>query len=131
MKKIIVILLLSCMRFDALAQQIGNQVFENTPVLHGDTIAFPITLVNAYPFISVTVNGIKGKFMFDTGLKSAIEINDNVVNLPGKKKVGRGNVGSGQSFTTNMNDTIAEVKFPNGLTYPYLMRNPRTFVILF
>ena len=121
MKKVVLIFLFYCVQFDALAQQSGNQVFENIPVLHGDTIAFPITLVDAFPFISVTVNGIKGKFMFDTGLASAIEINDNVVKLPGKKKAGTGNVGSGQSFTTNLNDTVAEVKFQNGLTYRNLL----------
>lgn len=121
MKKTIVILLLCCMGFDAFAQQTENRIFENIPVLHGDTIAFPITLVDAFPFISVTVNDIKGKFMFDTGLKSAIEINDNAVKLPGKKKAGTGNVGSGQSFITNTNDTITEVKFPNGLTYRNLL----------
>ena len=121
MKKVILIILFYCAQFNALAQQSKNQVFENIPVLHGDTIAFPITLVDAFPFISVTVNGIKGKFMFDTGLASAIEINDNVVKLPGKKKAGTGKVGSGQSFTTNLNDTVAEVKFQNGLTYRNLL----------
>jgi hypothetical protein len=53
---------------------------------------------------------VKGKFMFDTGLNSAIEINDNAINLPGKKAVNKGQVGSGQSFMKSVNDTITEVK---------------------
>lgn len=121
MKKIIFILLLCNLHVCAIAQQSSNQIFENIPILHGDTIVFPITLVDAFPFVSVEVNGIKGKFMFDTGLQAAIEINDNMVDLPAKKKKGIGNVGSGQTFTENINDTIAEVKFKNGLTYHNLL----------
>ncbi|UPK69459.1 hypothetical protein [Chitinophaga filiformis] len=121
MKKIIAILLLYCIASDAVAQQDKNQIFEHIAILQGDTISFPITLVDAFPFISVTVNGIKGKFMFDTGLKSAIEINDNAVKLPASKKTGTGNVGSGQSFIMNTNDTITEVRFPNDLTYRNLL----------
>ncbi|MDW8850655.1 hypothetical protein SD960_11165 [Flavobacterium sp. MMLR14_040] len=121
MKKIIFVLLLCCLHFYAAAQQSSNQVFENIPILHGDTIVFPITLVDAFPFVSVEVNGVKGKFMFDTGLNGSIKINDNAVNLPNKKKKGTGIVGSGQTFTDNINDTIVEVKFKNGLTYHNLL----------
>jgi hypothetical protein len=121
MKKIILILLLCNLPVGVIAQQSSNQIFENIPILHGDTIAFPITLVDAFPFVSVEVNGIKGKFMFDTGLKAAMQINDNIVELPGKKKKDTGNVGSGQTFIQNSNDTIAEVKFKNGLTYRNLL----------
>lgn len=51
-----------------------------------DIVVFPITLINAFPFISGEVNGIKGKFMFDTGNQNALDINDNMVELPGKKQ---------------------------------------------
>ena len=59
--------------------------------------------------------------MFDTGLNSGIEINDNAISLPGKKTITKGQVGSGQSFMKSINDTIAEVKFNNGLTYRDLL----------
>lgn len=121
MKNSILLFLLSTSILHAVAQQPVEQVFRNTAELHGDSIAFPLTLVNAYPFVSAEVNGIKGKFMFDTGLNSGIEINDNAINLPGKKAVNKGQVGSGQSFMKNVNDTIAEVKFKNGLTYRNLL----------
>ncbi|MDP9076756.1 MAG: retropepsin-like domain-containing protein [Bacteroidota bacterium] len=121
MRKTILLLLLSISVLQAAAQQRAEQMFENTAELHGDSIVFSLTLVNAYPFVSVEVNGVKGKFMFDTGLNSAIEINDNAISLPDKKAVKKGQVGSGQSFMKSVNDTIAEVKFKNGLTYRNLL----------
>jgi hypothetical protein len=121
MKKTLFIVLLSAIQLYALAQEPVGQVFENTAVLHGDSVIFPLTLVDAFPFVSVEVNGVKGKFMFDTGLQAAIDINDNAVNLPGKKPLKKGQVGSGQSFMQNVNDTITEVKFTNGLTFHNLL----------
>ncbi|WP_133177626.1 hypothetical protein [Chitinophaga parva] len=114
------LLLLSVMALGTSAQQPAGQVYQDTARLHGDSIVFPLTLVNAYPFVSVEVNGVQGKFMFDTGLNSDLEINDNAVDLPGKKAVKTGQVGSGQSFMLNINDTIAQVRFKNGLTYQHL-----------
>lgn len=121
MKKPILLLLLSIAILHAVAQRPAEQIFQHTAQLHGDSIVFPLTLVNAYPFVSVEVNGVKGKFMFDTGLNSGIDINDNAINLPGKKALNKQQVGSGQSFIKNINDTIAEVKFKNGLTYRNLL----------
>ncbi|WP_421943302.1 hypothetical protein [Pedobacter sp.] len=97
--------------------QVKAQVFEKTAVLHGDSIVFPITLINAFPFISATVNGIPGKFMFDTGNRAAIDINDNYIKLANKKNRGDGIVASGQAFKKNINDTLQEVKFTNGITF--------------
>lgn len=93
------------------------QVLLKTPKLQGDIVTFPIVLVNGYPFILGTINGVTGKFMFDTGLGASIMLNENYVQLPNKKSAGGGVTGSGQTFTTNMNDTIREIKFTNGITY--------------
>jgi hypothetical protein len=68
------------------AKPLKAQVFERVPELHGDIVIFPITLINVYPFISGSVNGIEGKFMFDTGFGTAIIINDNFVKLTDKKR---------------------------------------------
>ncbi|WP_264538147.1 retroviral-like aspartic protease family protein [Flavobacterium sp. N1736] len=100
--------------------QVKAQVFEKTPELHGDIVVFPITLVNAFPFISGTVNGVEGKFMFDTGSAATIALNDNFIKLPNKKIKGNGVVASGQTFNTSINDTIREIKFTNGITYQNL-----------
>jgi hypothetical protein len=121
MKKTILLFLLVIAILRAAAQNPSKQELQHGPELQGDSVIFPLTLVDAFPFISVEVNGVKGKFMFDTGNKCFIEINDNIVNLPGKRAVKKGQVGSGQSFISNINDTIAEVKFKNGLTYHNLL----------
>ncbi|PWV56835.1 hypothetical protein C7475_1011353 [Chitinophaga sp. S165] len=112
--------LLCSIQLGALGQLSTEQVYEHIPIFHGDSIVFPITMVNAYPFVSVEVNGIKGKLMFDNGTEAALNLNDNLVNLKTKKK-GKGNFGSGQSFDENISDTIAELKFTNGLTYRNLL----------
>ena len=100
--------------------QVKAQIFEKTAELHGDSVVFPITIINAFPFISGSVNGVNGKFMFDTGNAASVDINDNYVILPKKKHKGDGVVASGQSFKKNVNDTISEVKFKNGLSYQNL-----------
>ncbi|AZA85501.1 hypothetical protein EG349_01190 [Chryseobacterium shandongense] len=99
---------------------LNSQVYEKSIVLHGDTITFPITLINGYPFVSATVNGTAGKFMFDTGFGTSVMLNDDFIQLPLKKPKGNGVVGSGQSFRTNMNDNISEITFSNGISYKKL-----------
>lgn len=121
MKRIFITILLWSTQLCVAGQQSAGQIYQQIPVLHGDSIVFPLTMINAFPFISVEVNGIKGKLMFDTGTESALRINENVVNLAGRKKERKGYFGSGQSFDINTNDTIAEVKFINGITYRNLL----------
>ena len=94
-----------------------SQVIEKVVELRSDTIVFPITLISVYPFISGTVNGVTGKFMFDTGYETSIALNDNYLDLPNKKVKGSSVTGSGQSFKTHINDNVGEIKFPNGLVY--------------
>ncbi len=120
--KNILIALLCFICFSSSAQQPVEKVFEHDPLLHGDSVVFPITLVNAFPFISGEVNGVKGKFMFDTGDQFAIEVNENLVKLPNKRNIGSGVVGSGQTYNVSINDTIKEVKFANGFIYHDLLK---------
>src|SRR5690606_15542617 len=58
--------------------------------LTGDSISFPLTIVDYYPFISGEVNGVKGKFMFDTGHQGALSINSTIFSLNSQKEVGEG-----------------------------------------
>ncbi|QEE50248.1 hypothetical protein FUA48_11865 [Flavobacterium alkalisoli] len=88
--------------------------------LAADSISFPLTLVNAFPFISGEVNGVKGKFMFDTGKQEALEINNNMVPLSSQRESGNGFVASGQKFKVYTNDTIKEVRLVNGLHFQNL-----------
>ncbi|UTN03535.1 hypothetical protein L0669_19635 [Flavobacterium bizetiae] len=117
MKKIIYLLLICGSSLTIMAQKITEKNFVPTE----DIVVFPITLINAFPFISGEVNGVKGKFMFDTGNQNALDINDNLVQLTQKKEKGSGQVGSGQKFKANINDTIAEVKLADGSVYKNLV----------
>lgn len=85
--------------------------------LQGDTCSLHFTVFQYFPMIDATVNGIKGKMMFDTGNENALSLNDHLVKQTGGKKVGRGFTGSGQSFDVNMYDTIQEVKIGDRLKY--------------
>ena len=110
-------LLLSGLSICLLAAPLKAQVYEKTPELRGDIVVLPLTLINNYPFISGAVNGVDGKFMFDTGFGAAISLNDNLISLPHKKNKRDGVTGSGQVFRNSINDTVCEVRFANGPTY--------------
>lgn len=102
------------------AQEQEKSAIQNEFRLTGDSISFPLTMVNAFPFISGEVNGIKGKFMFDTGKQGALEINNNMVPLSSQKQSGDGFVASGQQFKVYTNDNIGEVLLINGLHFQNL-----------
>lgn len=104
------------------AQNIEKATIQNEFKLTRDSISFPLTLVNAFPFISGEVNGVKGKFMFDTGKEGALEINSNMVPLSSEKDAVDGFVASGQKFKVYTNDTIEEVRLINGLHFQNLKK---------
>ena len=80
------------------AQNIEKSAIQNEFRLTEDSISFPLTIVNAFPFISGEVNGVKGKFMFDTGHRGALAVNNNLVPFPFQLVDGDGFVASGQIF---------------------------------
>src|SRR5690606_4712843 len=104
------------------AQNFEDATIQNQFQLTGDSISFPLTMVNAFPFISGEVNGVKGKFMFDTGKHGALEINNNLVPLSSQKELGDGFVASGQKFKVYTNDTIEEVRLVNYLQFENLQQ---------
>lgn len=101
-------------------QNAEKSSIQNQFQLEDDIVSFPLTIVNAFPFISGEINGIKGKFMFDTGNRNAFEINQNIIPLIDQKEKGRGQVGSGQKFQTYTNDNIGDVQLINGLHFKNL-----------
>jgi hypothetical protein len=107
-----------------LAQNIDGSKIQDTFELTGDSISFPITIVNTFPFITGEVNGIKGKLMFDTGNQNALDINNNIVPLASQTEKGNGQVGSGQKFTKYTNYNIEDVKLVNGLRFQNLKEIP-------
>lgn len=106
------------------AQNVEESIIQNEFRLTGDSVTFPLTIVNAFPFISGEVNGVKGKFMFDTGHKGALDINSNMVPLSSPKADGSGFVASGQTFEKYTNDSIKEVRLVNGLHFQNLKQIP-------
>src|SRR5690606_7837976 len=104
------------------AQEQEESAIQNEFRLIGDSISFPLTIVNAFPFISGEVNGVKGKFMFDTGHKGALAINNNLVSLSSEIETGNGFVASGQEFEIYTNDNVEEVLLVNGLYFEDLKK---------
>jgi hypothetical protein len=79
--------------------------------LTGNEVTVLLVLVDGYPFIKGEVNGVKGKFMFDTGADAALSLNDYYIPLKGGTNIGGNKVASGQTFPSQLNKTIASVKF--------------------
>jgi hypothetical protein len=79
--------------------------------LTGDEVTLPLVLVKGYPFIEGEVNGVKGKFMFDIGAPAALTLNGHRIPLKGGTRIAGDKVGSGQTFASQMNKTIASVEF--------------------
>jgi len=104
------------------SQAMAQNIYRNYALLHGDIQEFPLTLINAYPFLDASVNGVRGKFMFDTGNLNALTLNSHAVPLKAGKLLGTGNVGSGQTFSTFIQDTVNEVRLGGGLIYQNLLQ---------
>lgn len=78
--------------------------------LHGDEVSFPLVVAKGIPFIEATVNGVAGKLMLDTGAKRALSLNSNRIPMADGQASGSGFFGSGQRYTIQVHDRIAEVE---------------------
>lgn len=85
--------------------------------LSGDTRSFTLTVIDAFPFIDVTINGIRGKLMFDTGCREATILNSNALPLTYRKLAGSGSTASGQQLSRSVSDTVAEIRVDSQLVY--------------
>lgn len=85
--------------------------------LSGDTRSFTLTIIDAFPFINVTINGIRGKLMFDTGCREATILNSNALPLTYRKLAGSGSTASGQQLSRSVSDTVAEIRVDSQLVY--------------
>ncbi|RZJ73044.1 hypothetical protein [Flavobacterium sp.] len=66
--------------------------------LEGDVVKIPLTIVHDWPFIDGEINGVKGKWMFDTGNDQAFSLHSKKVTGVASEKAGTGFVASGQTF---------------------------------
>ena len=47
--------------------------------LEGDVVKIPVDVINDWPFIDGEVNGVKGRWMFDTGNSKAFSVHSKKV----------------------------------------------------
>jgi len=78
--------------------------------LEGDVVKIPVDLINDWPFINGEINGVKGRWMFDTGNSKAFSIHSKKVVGVESKVVGSGFVPSGQKYEVLEYPLIDQVK---------------------
>ncbi|QEE51012.1 hypothetical protein FUA48_15935 [Flavobacterium alkalisoli] len=104
MKKIQLVFLLSILTsFSVNAQKNGLE--ENSKIIQdkriylvGDVIKVPLVMIRDWPFIEGEINGVKGRWMFDTGNAEAFSLHSKKVTGVESEVVGSGFVGSGQKY---------------------------------
>lgn len=78
--------------------------------LEGDVVKIPVDLINDWPFIDGEINGVKGRWMFDTGNSKAFSLHSKKVVGVESKVVGSGFVASGQKYEVLEYPLIDQVK---------------------
>lgn len=78
--------------------------------LEGDVVKIPVDLINDWPFIDGEINGVKGRWMFDTGNSKAFTPHSKKVVGVESKIVGSGFVASGQKYEVLEYPLIDQVK---------------------
>lgn len=74
------------------------------------TFTLPFLLLNTHIMIDGTVNGIKGRFLFDTGTEFAFFLNNDTLPLAKDQLVAKGQTASGQAMAIyRQNAPIAEL----------------------
>ena len=83
----------------------------------GDRVVLPIVMVREFPFVEGSAAGVAGKFMLDTGHRSAVAINDHRVPVVNATVTGAGFFGSGQTFNVSSVPVVENVN-AGPLRYP-------------
>lgn len=84
--------------------------------LQQERVTLPFVMVREYPFVEGSVEGVRGKWMLDTGLELALAINDHRVPLD-STATGDGQFGSGEKFAVRRTPLVRQVHVA-GLAYP-------------
>tara|TARA_B110000208_G_scaffold141041_1_gene170191 strand:- start:109 stop:1074 length:966 start_codon:yes stop_codon:yes gene_type:complete len=91
--------------------KVSEDLINNEGVhLEGDRIRIPITIIEDWPFIDGEINGVKGRWMFDTGNGKDISLHTRKLQGVDSKVIGSGFVGSGQTFEVLEYPLIDEMK---------------------
>lgn len=104
----------------SLAPLTKTSVTEGEAQLQGEKVVIPLVLVKGYPFIEGSINGKKGKIMFDVGDRDALVIDSSAISPPNGVVVGKGFFGSGQSFDVYKFPLIEELTLAGNLRYTNL-----------
>mgnify|MGYP000287397080 CR=1 FL=1 len=78
--------------------------------LEGDVVTIPLAIIRDWPFIDGEINGVKGRWQFDTGNASAIDLHSKKVVGAIADTIGSGFVGSGQTFEVLEYPLIDKIK---------------------
>jgi len=78
--------------------------------LEGDVVKIPVDLINDWPFINGEINGVQGRWMFDTGNSKAFSVHSKKVHDVESKIIGSGFVASGQKYEVLEYPLINQVK---------------------
>ncbi|MDR6844460.1 hypothetical protein [Flavobacterium granuli] len=78
--------------------------------LEGNVVKIPVALINDWPFINGEINGVKGRWMFDTGNSKAFSVHSKKVVGAESKAVGSGFVASGQKYEVLEYPLIDQIK---------------------
>ncbi|MDR7372863.1 hypothetical protein [Flavobacterium aquidurense] len=78
--------------------------------LEGDVVKIPVDLINDWPFIDGEINGVKGRWMFDTGNSKAFSLHSKKMTGVESKTVGSGFVASGQKYEVLEYPLIDQIK---------------------
>ena len=118
-KKILLILILSVSfssctqksdRNNHKTQKSEDLINKENINLEGDLVKMPITMIEDWPFIDGEINGVKGRWMFDTGNGDDISPHSRKLLEVESNKVGSGFVSSGQTFEVLEYPLIEEIK---------------------
>ena len=87
------------------------------PHLYGERVTLPLIVVKGYPFLEGSINGKKGKLLFDVADVRAFDLDDHTVTQAGGIASGHGSFGSGQTFDTMSYPVVDELTLGAGLHF--------------
>lgn len=91
----------------------GKTILKESTYLKRDIVKIPLAIILDWPFIDGEINGVKGRWMFDTGNSEALSLHSKKVHGIESKITGSGFVGSGQKFEVLEYPVIDQIKVGN------------------
>lgn len=97
-------------KFQYLSWEILKVMEQKRSYLEGDVLKIPLIIIGDYPFIDGEINGVKGRWMFDTGNSKAFSLHSKKVVGIESEVVGSGFVASGQKYEVLEYPLIDQIK---------------------